>query len=75
MKIIKLSYPKKCSNELKIKANNAINKVKRGLLVTRKSRKHGDITVQLSITERMVISHNVAYIFSKHSDYEKYLDR
>ena len=73
--MIELALPKKHSPELKKKAESALRKLSAGLLNGRKSKKHGDISFQLSTTERMVIINNVARVFSKHSEYEKFLNR
>ncbi|WP_318475980.1 ParE family toxin-like protein [Photobacterium leiognathi] len=73
--MIELALPKKHSPELRKKAQAALRKMATGLLNGRKSKKHGDITFQLSLTERMIIKDNVAYVFSKHSEYEKFLNR
>ena len=71
---MKVNYPKNANASLIKKVNNALSKINDGLLRGRKSNRHGYLTYVLGRYERLVVVGDVWHCFSKHSDYEKFIN-
>ncbi|MFA0356836.1 hypothetical protein AB4525_07955 [Vibrio breoganii] len=67
--------PKKASASLKKRAEKLLFKLDAGTIQLRKTERHGYTTAAIGRGERAVILNNVVHIFSKHSDYEKFINR
>lgn len=68
-------FPKNASEQLKRQAKRTLDKFKAGIINGRKSKKEGYLTIAINRCERAVILGHTVYVFSKHSDYEKFIDQ
>ncbi|MEZ8967624.1 hypothetical protein FCV82_02470 [Vibrio breoganii] len=70
-----IQLPKRATAELKKRADKLMAKIESGTIQLRKTERHGYRTAALGRGERAVIIENVVHVFSKHSDYEKFINR
>ncbi len=67
-------FPKNATNQLKQQTQKTIKKVEVGLLRLRRTR-YGYKTIAIGRCERAVFCGDTCYVFSKHSEYERFIDK
>ena len=69
-----INYPKNANASLIKKVNDSLNKINNGLLKARKTNRKGYLSYALGRYERLVVVGDVWHCFSKHSDYERFIN-
>ncbi len=67
-------YPKNATETLRKKTKKALGMVEAGAVFFRKSARYGYQTLSLGHCERLVVVGDNVRVFSKHSDYEKFIN-
>ncbi|EOX3447447.1 hypothetical protein [Vibrio cholerae] len=72
---MQIIYPKNASVTLKKKTEKALMMVQKGASFFRTSNRNGYQTLVVGHCERLVKVGDLIRVFSKHSDYEKFINR
>lgn len=75
MNTLQIQLPKNATAILAGRAQKALAQIEAGTARIRKSERFGYKTLELGRCERAVIVEDTLIVFSKHRDYEKYINK